>query len=308
MHSLTPMTPDYIESFDFFESDWIRTGLKEDRLIYRHPFNERTRKWLFYRFYELQKRMGWQRAIPADLQVMIGSQWWCLRRRTIEAILHFCDMRRDILRWFRTTWVPDETFFQTLVRHLVSEREIRCRTLTFLTFTDYGMPACFYDDQYDLLVAQNYLFARKISPGARQLKAQLGALYTAGGATFAVSNEGSQAVRLSERARPDRAAICAALLGGRRKHRARKDALCACLQEMACGKASCGRDPGRNRPARRGICLQRRDGLDARAGGCRNHPGQAQPSSQVDGADDLRLLPVRPAGHLHRPFGLRHHP
>src|SRR5690606_38488219 len=35
---------DYIESFDFFESDWIKTGMKEERLIYRHFFNERTQK------------------------------------------------------------------------------------------------------------------------------------------------------------------------------------------------------------------------------------------------------------------------
>ena len=40
---------DYIESFDFFGSDWIKTGIKEERLIYRHWFNERKRKWLFYR-------------------------------------------------------------------------------------------------------------------------------------------------------------------------------------------------------------------------------------------------------------------
>ncbi|MEO1704545.1 MAG: beta-1,6-N-acetylglucosaminyltransferase, partial [Pseudomonadota bacterium] len=33
---------DYVESFDFFESDWIKTGMKEERLIYRHFFNERT--------------------------------------------------------------------------------------------------------------------------------------------------------------------------------------------------------------------------------------------------------------------------
>ena len=25
------------------------------------------------------------------------------------------------MRFFRTTWIPDETFFQTLVRHLVPE-------------------------------------------------------------------------------------------------------------------------------------------------------------------------------------------
>ncbi|MDH3265174.1 MAG: beta-1,6-N-acetylglucosaminyltransferase, partial [Paracoccaceae bacterium] len=39
---------DYIESFDFFDSDWIKTGIKEDRLIYRHWFNERSHKRLFY--------------------------------------------------------------------------------------------------------------------------------------------------------------------------------------------------------------------------------------------------------------------
>ena len=35
---------DFIESFDYFESNWIKTGMKEERLIYRHFFNERTTK------------------------------------------------------------------------------------------------------------------------------------------------------------------------------------------------------------------------------------------------------------------------
>jgi len=38
---------DYVESFDYFESDWIKTGMKEERLIYRHFFNERTQKRRF---------------------------------------------------------------------------------------------------------------------------------------------------------------------------------------------------------------------------------------------------------------------
>ena len=29
---------DFIESFDFFRSDWIKTGMREERLIYRHFF------------------------------------------------------------------------------------------------------------------------------------------------------------------------------------------------------------------------------------------------------------------------------
>ncbi len=181
---------DFIESFDFFESGWIKTGIKEDRLIYRHFLNERKYKWLFYASLKAQRKLGLTRKIPEDLQIQIGSQWWCLRRRTIEWILDFTRQRRDVMRFFRTTWIPDETFFQTLVRHIVPEAEIRARTLTFLMFTDYGIPVTFYNDHYDLLLSQDALFARKISPEATELKQRLGALYSDDTATFKISNEG----------------------------------------------------------------------------------------------------------------------
>ncbi|TCO74230.1 DUF5928 domain-containing protein [Rhodovulum euryhalinum] len=181
---------DYIESLDFFESDWIKTGIKSERLVYRHMFNERRQPRLFYAALETQKRLGLTRTIPADLQVMIGSQWWCLRRRTVEAVLDFIAARPDVVRFFRRTWIPDETFFQTLVRHLVPGTEIRPRTLTFLMFSDYGMPVTFYNDHYDLLLAQDFLFARKISAEAQALKARLGTLYASTGVEFRLSNEG----------------------------------------------------------------------------------------------------------------------
>lgn len=181
---------DFIESFDYFESDWIKTGWKEERLIYRHYFNERTQPKRFYGMFNAQKRFGLTRDIPSDLQVMIGSQWWCLRRRTVEWILNFTRERKDVMRFFRTTWIPDETFFQTLVRHLVPENEIETRTLTFLMFSDYGMPVTFYNDHYDLLMSQDFLFARKISPEAEDLKRRLGELYADDDAEFAISNEG----------------------------------------------------------------------------------------------------------------------
>ena len=181
---------DHIESFDFYGSGWIKTGIREERLIYRHWFNERKRKWLFYRSMELQRRFGLARKVPEDLGMRIGSQWWCLRRRTVEAVLAFAARRKDVTRFFATTWIPDETFFQTLVAHLVPDREIRKRTLTFLMFTDYGMPVTFYDDHYDLLLSQDYLFARKISPDAKALQERLGALYAETGLGFTISDEG----------------------------------------------------------------------------------------------------------------------
>jgi hypothetical protein len=181
---------DFIESFDFFACDWIKTGMKEDRLIYRHWFNERKHKRLFYWSFWTQRWLGLKRAIPRDIEVQIGSQWWCLRRLTVERIVEFTRKRPDVMRFFRTTWIPDETFFQTLVRHLVPDSEIRTRTLTFLMFTDYGMPVVFCNDHYDLLLGQDSLFARKISPEAKELKKRLGRLYASGRTDFRISDEG----------------------------------------------------------------------------------------------------------------------
>lgn len=180
---------DYIESFDFFTSDWIKTGFRGERLHYRHWFNERTQSRLFYLSYEIQRRLNITRPVPSGIQVMIGSQWWCLRRETIEKILDFCAQRPDVIKFFKTTWIPDETFFQTLVPHLVARDQIRRRTLTFLMFTDYGMPVTFYDDHHDLLLGQDYLFARKISPQALALRTRLGALWADNEQTFTITGE-----------------------------------------------------------------------------------------------------------------------
>lgn len=193
---------DFIESFDFFEGGWIKTGLKEERLIYRHFLNERRHKRLFYASVMVQKKLGLQRRIPDDIQMQIGSQWWCLRRTTIEQILDMTRKRGDLMRFFRATWIPDETFFQTLVRHLVPQNEIRNRTLTFLLFSDYGMPVTFYNDHYELLLGQDFLFARKISAEAQDLKARLGRLYAAKDVPVQISNEGANLFRfLTERGR-----------------------------------------------------------------------------------------------------------
>ncbi len=181
---------DWIESVDFHTSGWIRTGLVTERLVYRHPFNERRQRRLFYAALALQERLKLTRALPRDLQVMIGSQWWCLRRTTVEAVLDFLQTRPDVTRFFRLTWIPDEIFFQTLVRHLIPEDRIEGRPPTFLMFTDYGMPVNFHDDQHDFLLSQDAFFARKISPEARGLRARLGALWAESGVDVQVAGNG----------------------------------------------------------------------------------------------------------------------
>ena len=196
---------DYIESVDFFTSGWIKTGMKEERLIYRHFVNERARKRLFYGLLNLQKALRLERPVPRGIEMMIGSQWWCLRRATLEKVLAFCRDNRPVMRFFATTWIPDETFFQTLVRHLVPRSEIESRTPTFLMFTDYGMPATFYDDHHDMLLSQDFLFARKISPEAYELKARLDTLWASERTDFPVAGDGRRLFQfLTQRGRAGR--------------------------------------------------------------------------------------------------------
>ena len=175
--TLATQDRDWIETVDFFEGNWIKTGMKEDRLIYRHWFNERSQPKRFYAAWRLQQRLGLSRKIPQDLNIRIGSQWWCLRRGTVDQVLSFVEERRDVTRFFATTWIPDETFFQTLVPHLVPRDQIIGRSPTFLMFTDYGLPVVFYNDHHELLLAQDAFMARKISPEARDLRQRLTALY-----------------------------------------------------------------------------------------------------------------------------------
>ena len=163
---------DAIEVADFF-GDWIRTGPREERLVYRHWFNERKHKQLFYASMDLQRRMGWARDVPDGLEMRIGSQWWALRAATVEKILGFIRERPDVVRFFRTTWIPDETFFQTLTAHLVPEAEISGQPPTHLRFSDYGMPVVFHEDHADYLRASSQPFARKISHHAAGLQDRL---------------------------------------------------------------------------------------------------------------------------------------
>lgn len=164
---------DIIETRDFFSSGWIRTGLTEERLIYRHWFNERAHKRLFYASMEVQRRLRLARSLPAGIDIRIGSQWWLLRAGTVGRLLALIAGRRDLVRFFRTTWIPDETFFQTLVGHLVPDHEILCRPPTHLMFSDYGLPVIFHDDHFDYLRSQEQFFARKLSPHAGKLRKRL---------------------------------------------------------------------------------------------------------------------------------------
>lgn len=150
---------DFIESATIADVPWTVGGLDQERFTLRFPFSWRKSRWLFDRYVELQRKIGFKRRIPAGLVPHIGSQWWCLTRQTLSAILQDPD-RATYDAYFSKVWIPDESYFQTLVRHYSTH--IESRSLTLSKFDFQGKPHIFYDDHLQLLRRSDCFVARKI--------------------------------------------------------------------------------------------------------------------------------------------------
>jgi len=157
---------DFIESVAVDHADWITGGLSRERFTLYFPFSWRKRRWLFDRMVDLQRRFGISREIPRPLEPHMGSQWWCLSRATLEAILTH-PKRTRYERYFKGCWIPDESYFQTLAR--LHGRRIESHSLTLVKFDRNGRPNLFYDDHLQLLRRSDRYLARKIWPQAEKL-------------------------------------------------------------------------------------------------------------------------------------------
>lgn len=157
---------DFIESATTSDVPWTVGGLDIERFTLRFPFSWKTQRGLFDRYVALQRKIGLKRRIPKGLVPHMGSQWWCLTRQTLSAILEDPD-RPTYDRYFRKVWIPDESYFQTLARQYSSN--IESRSLTLSKFDFQGKPHIFYDDHLQLLRRSDCFVARKIWPHANRV-------------------------------------------------------------------------------------------------------------------------------------------
>ena len=159
---------DFIESVTTEDVGWTIGGLNIERFTLRFPFSWRKQRRLFDAYVRLQRLLGFRRRVPAGLVPHLGSQWWCLTRQTLSAILDDPE-REQWDRYFRRVWIPDEGYFQTLVRLYSSD--VESRSLTLSKFDFQGKPHIFYDDHLQLLRRSDCFVARKIWPHADRLYA-----------------------------------------------------------------------------------------------------------------------------------------
>jgi Family of unknown function (DUF5927)/Core-2/I-Branching enzyme len=160
-----PMT-NFIESVTTEDVPWTVGGLDEERFTLRFPFSWKRRRRMFDAYVSLQRKLKFKRKIPEGLVPHLGSQWWCLTRQTLTAILEDPD-RAAYDRYFSKVWIPDESYYQTLVR--LYSTNIESRSLTLSKFDFQGKPHIFYDDHMQLLRRSDCFVARKIWPHADKL-------------------------------------------------------------------------------------------------------------------------------------------
>lgn len=157
---------DFIESATTADVPWTIGGLDEERFTMRFPFSWKQNRYLFDMAVNFQRSLNLKRRIPHGLVPHMGSQWWCLTRQTLSAILQD-PQRPKYDAYFRHVWIPDESYFQTLSRLYATN--VESRSLTLSKFDFQGKPHIFYDDHLQLLRRSDCFVARKIWPYADRL-------------------------------------------------------------------------------------------------------------------------------------------
>ncbi len=157
---------DFIESVTTADVTWTVGGFDAERFTLRFPFSWKKHRHLFDAYVKLQRRVNFRRRIPKGLVPHLGSQWWCLTRQTLSAILEDPD-RKTYDNYFKRVWIPDESYFQSMVR--LYSTNVESRTLTLTKFDFQGKPHIFYDDHLQLLRRSDCFIARKIWPHADRL-------------------------------------------------------------------------------------------------------------------------------------------
>lgn len=108
-----------------------------------------------------------KRIIPCDMIPYAGAQWWSLTFETTSKIIDFIDKNPALYEYNKYSLLPDETFFQTIIKHLsLKDENIKIKDST--TYANWSrkncdLPVTFNDTDFGELISlpKHKLFARK---------------------------------------------------------------------------------------------------------------------------------------------------
>lgn len=104
----------------------------------------------------------WKRKPPLGLHPYGGSGYWCLSRRCVEYILGYLRLHPEVERFFSTTFIPDEMFFQTVLANSPCQKELINSTIHYMDWSEgKSHPAVLGRVQVAAAIASGAWFARK---------------------------------------------------------------------------------------------------------------------------------------------------
>lgn len=145
-------------------SFWRAGGM--DRLEYIHfnsfKKNDKTIKKFFLKITaKLIKKMKIKRKLLLNINFYGGSQWWCLSRGFLNYAVEYINMNEKFTEFFKLSYIPDEIFFQTLIMNSPYKDFVSANTLIYIDWNREEKPAIFRVEDFELLISQDNLFARK---------------------------------------------------------------------------------------------------------------------------------------------------
>ncbi|WP_068815542.1 beta-1,6-N-acetylglucosaminyltransferase [Phormidesmis priestleyi] len=170
----------FIEHFPAFKpSEMLRDWHKDigtERYCYRYYRLPSFLKWLVYKLYRV---VDWQRLIRVragrfgaklavrrrftpftdDFECYAGSQWHTLSYQCVDYIHKFVQNNSDFVNHYRTTMIPDESFFQTILLNNHSFN-ICPDNLRYVSWQP-PYPAIMQTSDFEPLIHSGKFFARK---------------------------------------------------------------------------------------------------------------------------------------------------
>ena len=146
-----------------FMSHWPSHGLFLDR-IERWHWHGGLLRWrvkIPNRFLPFSIK----RTLPGGLRPFTGSAHWCLSRACLEFVADYVDGNPDMVRFFRHTSVPDESFFQTVLMNSPLAPTIVNDDLRYIDWSEgRSSPRTLTMEDRDRVLDSGALFARKFDP------------------------------------------------------------------------------------------------------------------------------------------------
>lgn len=150
----------FIEAFPMAEPNkWTEAG---------GPYQAMTRvsNWHFF----LRSRhflLPLPRKIPNSLVPYGGSQWWALTGDCVQWVVNYLNTNPGVVNYFKYTFIPDESFFQTLVCNSPFKEAVANRNLTYIDWENPNPtpPRVMTVEDIVALRNSNLLMARKFEPG-----------------------------------------------------------------------------------------------------------------------------------------------